>query len=125
MQKDTRKNRGHPLGRKLLCIILAAGMLFTSAISDTAYANENVEHPPETIEQTENINNENSEPEQDTESDEIVQDESNYQDIQTQNVQVGEMKATMIMKLWQHQADRQYTQSFMKQVNCISNMEIQ
>ena len=90
MQKDTRKNRGHPLGRKLLCIILAAGMLFTSAISDTAYANENVEHPPETIEQTENINNENSEPEQDTESDEIVQDESNYQDIQTQNVQVGE-----------------------------------
>lgn len=101
MQKDTRKNRGHPLSRKLLCIILAAGMLFTSAVSDTAYAND-AEHPPETIEQTENVNNDDSETEQDTESeqssevkqntesDEMVQDESSYQDAQVQDVQAEE-----------------------------------
>lgn len=101
MQKDTRKNRGHPLSRKLLCIILAAGMLFTSTVSDTAYAND-AEHPPETIEQTENVNNDDSETEQDTESeqssevkqntesDEMVQDESSYQDAQVQDVQAEE-----------------------------------
>lgn len=92
MRKATRKNRGHPLGKKMLCIMLTAGMLFTSAVSDTVYAND-IEPPLDTVEQIENIDNENSESGLNTEVDEMTQNKNAIQDIQTQDMQTEEDKS--------------------------------
>lgn len=75
--------------------MLIIGILF-SMMPDATYA-DNSGRPPDAIEQedtedteSEMSDNKAAETEQDTESDEMTQDESNYQDAQAQNVQTEE-----------------------------------
>ena len=92
MKKIQKRAGSRTLSRKLFSIMLIIGILFQT-MPDATYA-DNSGRPPDVIEQedTENAesevsNNEAVEPKQNTKSDEMTQDKSNYQDAQAQNVQ--------------------------------------
>ncbi len=95
MKKVFMKAGNRTLSKRLFSIMLIIGILF-SMMPDATYA-DNSGRPPDAIEQedtedteSEMSDNKAAETEQDTESDEMTQDESNYQDAQAQNVQTEE-----------------------------------
>ena len=92
MKKVFMKAGNRTLSKRLFSIMLIIGILF-SIMPDATYA-DNSGRPPDAIEQedtedteSEMSDNKTAEPEQNSESDEMTQDESNYQNTQAQDVQ--------------------------------------